>query len=233
MSTRYALYFAPEAGSPLAEFGEAVLGRTATQARSADATGAYSDRQRWLALTTSPAHYGFHATLKAPFELAEGCSLDELKQQVAAFASTQSPIALPGLRPRRLSNFAALTLEHQPEALSSLAFRVVEAFEPWRRPLSDQDIERRKQQALSDRQLELLERYGYPYVGEEFRFHMTLSGPLGEQDQDFVNWLQEFYARQLEGTPQLDQLAIYAQTSRSMPFIRLNSYPLGSARDCE
>ncbi len=230
MSTRYALYFAPDSGTRLAEFGEAVLGRTATRVRDEEATSAFPDRQRWLSLTRSPAHYGFHATLKAPFELAEGSSLDELRHQVEAFANTQSPIALTGLQPRRLSGFAALTLEHQSEALSRFAFRVVEAFEPWRRPLSEQDIERRKQQALSARQLELLDRYGYPYVDEEFRFHMTLSGPLGEQDQDYLDWLQDFYARQLEGTPQLDQLAIYAQTSRTTPFVRLNSYLLGADR---
>ncbi len=33
---------------------------------------------------------------------------------------------------------------------------------------------------MSARQQDYLHRYGYPYVREEFRFHMTLTGPLEE-----------------------------------------------------
>lgn len=226
MSTRYALYFAPAIDSQLASFGETVLGRTASQPRSKDAASPHPDRERWLALTKSPAHYGFHATLKAPFELSDDCSFDELKTEVEAFAKQQTAIPLSGLLPRPLSGFTALTLDPQPDTLGKFALRVVETFEPFRRALSEEDMQRRKQQKLSPRQLELLERFGYPYVDEEFRFHMTLTGPTDEQDSDYVDWLKSIYQQQVEGTPQLDELAIYGQTSRATPFVRLRSYPL-------
>lgn len=228
MSTRYALYFAPDSQSQLARFGEWVLGRTATQARRDDVSNPFPDRDRWLALTESPAHYGFHATLKAPFELADDHSFEELKTQVAEFASRHSAVSLPGLLPRALAGFTALTLEHQPDELQRLALSIVETFEPFRRALSASDIERRRQQPLSPRQLELLERFGYPYVDEEFRFHMTLSGPLGERDKDYFDWLQDHYRQMVSDTPQLDQLAIYSQTCRTAPFLRLHSYPLAA-----
>ncbi|MGQ7847458.1 DUF1045 domain-containing protein [Granulosicoccus sp. 3-233] len=229
MSTRYALYFAPHDESQLARFGETVLGRTATQPRQDDVPSPHPDRQRWLELTKSPAHYGFHATLKAPFELAEGYSIEDLRQQVEEFAKGQAAIPLTGLRPRRLSDFAALTLDQQPASLSRFAMRVVETFEPFRRALSEADLQRRRQQPLSDRQLTLLNRFGYPYVDEEFRFHMTLTGGIGEQDQDYLDWLQDSFRQQVDDTPLLDQLAIHEQSSRTAPFVSLHSYPLSSS----
>lgn len=226
MSKRYALYFAPADGSPLASFGEAALGRTAARGRSEDADSPHPDRQRWLALTQSPAHYGFHATLKAPFELAAACRLDKLCETVEEFAGQQSPVPLPGLQPRFLAGFTALTLEQQPDALSSLALRIVETFEPFRQPLSASDIQRRKSQPLTARQLELLERFGYPYVAEEFRFHMTLTGAIGGDDQDYSLWLQDLFRQHDVSEPALDHLAIYCQENRAAPFTRLQSYPL-------
>lgn len=226
MSQRYALYFAPADDSPLAMFGNAVLGRTATQARTVDASSPIPDRQRWLALTKSPAHYGFHATLKAPFEMAEGRTIDALCEQLSTFASETSRVDLPDLQPRFLGCFAALTLEQQPAALSELAQSLVEGFEPFRQPLSASDMQRRKSQPLSTRQLQLLDRFGYPYVAEEFRFHMTLSGAITEQDQDYLIWLQDCYQRHGVKEPALDHVAIYSQSDRTVPFTRLHSYPL-------
>lgn len=226
MSRRYALYFAPAADSSLARFGEFVLGRTAETARNDSASSTFPDKARWLELTRSPAHYGFHATLKAPFELSDTHNLSELIARVEEFADSHDAVPLPGLKPRPIAHFAALTLENQPGALRNLAQSVVESFESFRRPLSSSDIQRRKAQPLSARQIELLEQFGYPYVDEEFRFHMTLSGALTEQDQDYIHWLQDAYQQKVNDTPLLDQLAIYGQTSRSAAFVRLCSYPL-------
>lgn len=226
MSCRYALYFAPADDSPLAAYGQSVLGRTAETARSADAGSEHPDVARWFALTQSPAHYGFHATLKAPFELAEGKDIQALHDCVEEFARKHPPIALQGLFPRQLAGFTALTLEDQSPELTAFAFQVVRTFEPFRRPLSTADLERRKRQRLTTRQLDLLEKFGYPYVADEFRFHMTLSGPLEAADDDFMQWLQQCYRQQMTDTPLLDRLAIYAQRDRSSAFVRLHGFDL-------
>ncbi|NND92791.1 MAG: DUF1045 domain-containing protein, partial [Granulosicoccus sp.] len=186
MSMRHAIYFSPADTSALAAFGKAVLGRSNTTARPVDAGSTFPDRQRWLTLTRSPAHYGFHATLKAPFELQEDYTVQSLAEHLQQFACRQSRIQLHSLAPRQMAGFSALTLVRQPAQLRSLAMQIVTEFEPYRRALTEADIERRMAQPLSTRQLELLRSYGYPYVDDEFRFHMTLSGPIGEQDTDYL-----------------------------------------------
>ncbi len=226
MSVRYALYFSPVTNSPLASFGAASLGRSATTPRPDNVGSPHPDKARWLALTQSPAHYGFHATLKAPFELRPGTTVEGLTRKLQQFTKSLSAIPLEGLAPRHLSGFAALTLTSQPATLRSLAQQVVETFEPFRQPLSDADIQRRKRQELTPRQVELLDRFGYPYVDDEFRFHMTLTGPLSEQDLDYVAWLKTLYSQFVTDTPWLDQIAIYSQPDRQSPFVKLLACPL-------
>ncbi|ASJ70540.1 DUF1045 domain-containing protein [Granulosicoccus antarcticus] len=229
MSVRYALYFSPVTNSCLAAFGAASLGRSATLARATNVGSPHPNKARWLALTQPPAHYGFHATLKAPFELRSGTNIEALTQELKQFARELSPIPLEGLAPRQLSGFAALTLPSQPAALRTLAQKVVETFEPYRQPLSDTDIQRRKKQQLTPRQTELLEQYGYPYVDEEFRFHMTLTGPITEQDNDYVEWLKTLYRQFVTDTPMLDQITIYSQPDRNSPFVKIQACPLATA----
>ena len=65
------------------------------------------------------------------------------------------------------------------ESASALADAAVDAFEPFRAPPSPAERLRRNPDAMTPRQRALFERYGYPYVRELFRFHMTLTGPLG------------------------------------------------------
>ncbi|NND91947.1 MAG: DUF1045 domain-containing protein, partial [Granulosicoccus sp.] len=182
--------------------------------------------QRWLTLTRSPAHYGFHATLKAPFELQEDYTVQSLAEHLQQFACHQSRIELHGLAPRQMAGFSALTLDGQTAQLHSLAMQIVTEFEPYRRALTEADIERRMAQALSTRQLELLRCYGYPYVDDEFRFHMTLSGPIGEQDTDYLDWLQGLYREIVTDPPLLDQIAIFTQTDRQAAFVRQFTCPI-------
>jgi hypothetical protein len=96
-------------------------------------------------------------------------------------------------------------------------------FEPWRAALSTEDIDRRKPAQLGARQRQLLEQYGYPYVLDEFRFHMTLSSPV-TNDSDYLDWLQAAYRKSVTSTPSLDRLALCCQASRQQPFRRLGQW---------
>ena len=226
MSKRYAIYFAPKDSSQLSQFGEVILARTATTPRKPDASSSFTDQARWKALTKKPAHYGFHATLKAPFELRDDVTLDQLLLAVETFASTQKSLALETLTPRYLSRFMALTLSEQNKELTKFAFSCVTEFEDFRRPLSEADIKRRQLRSLTPRQDALLHKYGYPYIDDEFRFHMTLSDAMENSDQDYQQWVQDQYARCVTTTPVLDQLAIYAQSTRETAFIQQAAFPL-------
>lgn len=120
----------------------------------------------------------------------------------------------------------ALTLDNEIESLSSFALNCVGSFESFRKTLSDVDIQRRKLHGLSNRQESLLLQYGYPYVADEFRFHLTLSDRLSEHDQDYRSWVISEYNRLVVKTPVLDQIAIFTQTDRRTPFLQLAKFNL-------
>ena len=49
---------------------------------------------------------------------------------------------------------------------------------PFARPPGAAELERRRKAGLSAAQEKMLLRWGYPYVLDEFRFHLTLTGRL-------------------------------------------------------
>ena len=132
----------------------------------------------WRDLTADPRKYGFHATLKAPFSLAQGRTEAELFAACAAFAAT--PRAIPVIRPvvGSISGFIAVIPADPPAELIRLAADCVSEFDAFRAPLTEADRARRNPSRLTSAQRAHLDRWGYPYVMEEFRFHMTLTGRL-------------------------------------------------------
>lgn len=179
MSARYAIYFAPAPESPLWEFGSAVLGYDAATGEPRPPLAPEGvEPDAWTSITAQPRRYGFHATLKAPFGLAEGAREDDLIEAGHAFARKRRAFELPRLEVGAVATFAALIAVDRPEALDALAAACVEAFEPFRAAPSAEERARRLEEPLTPRQRDHLERWGYPYVFEDFHFHMTLTGSL-------------------------------------------------------
>jgi putative phosphonate metabolism protein len=182
---RYALYFAPRQG-PLADFGSRWLGwnaETATAVTHPSVSGLpYPVDQ----ITATPRKYGFHGTLKPPFRLAPGKTPQSLHGACEALAQSLPPVMMPGLALHRIGGFLALIPEGDTTALGTLAASVVRTLDPYRAPTTTAEIARRNPEKLTPRQRDLLDRWGYPYVMEEFRFHLTLSGDLPPTDADEI-----------------------------------------------
>jgi putative phosphonate metabolism protein len=183
-TTRYAIYFTPPPDSPLARFGAAVLGYDCFERVDVPHRPIDGIDPSLLALATiEPRRYGFHATLAAPFRLASGIDDDELATAFSALAASRAPVAAGPLRVAAIGRFIALIpVEPYPE-IEEFAGACVEAFDRFRAPLDEADRARRLASGLSARQAELLERWGYPYVHDEFRFHMTLTGPIADEER--------------------------------------------------
>lgn len=160
MSLRYALYFLPAPDSALDRLGRAWL----------DALPA--------ALTVQARFYGFHATLKAPFRLADGRDEAQLRAACRTFADNHPPVTAPPLALSLLGGFFALRPSAASPALDTLAAHCVRDFDPFRAPLNQSELAKRLRAPLDDNQRALLERWGYPYVLDQFRFHLTLTDPL-------------------------------------------------------
>ena len=167
--TRYAIYYAPRPGD------------FATRANLwlSDAAPHLPGLPRPPAdLTAAPRRYGFHGTIKAPFRLAEGVTEQHLRDDLATLAARLAPVRLPGLRLEQVKGFLALLPEGDATELLALGAEVVSRLDPLRAPLTEAEIARRRPDRLTARQRELLTRWGYPHVMEEFRFHLTLTDDL-------------------------------------------------------
>lgn len=227
---RYALYYAPAADSALWRFGSATLGYDAITGADLDfAIPPACERHDWRELTAEPRRYGFHATLKAPFELANGRNEAALRAFARNYVAGRPPVRLAGLSVNALGRFIALTPSEPSEALQRFAFDIVQAFEPFRAPLSEADLARRLQSPLTPAHRAYLEAYGYPYVGDAFRFHMTLTGSLPDSEVAPVKAaLAEAHAQAVPTGPVLiDRVAIFRQENRGSRFMLLDSIPLG------
>ena len=224
MTARYAIYFAPDDNSELGIFGATVLRRRAQNSAdwlNPELVVEFPQSSAWCERIQRPAHYGFHATIKAPFELDKGQSADNLIADVAEFCQSRQMISLQGLAPIRTTRYDALAFERQPEALRQLASDCVIKFEKYRAPLTEADIQRRDPARLSEREISNMERYGYPYILDDFNFHMTLSGRNDHYDSAYLRWLDHLYQSMVVSVPVLDRLCIFYQPDRDTPFVRI------------
>jgi hypothetical protein len=230
MSARYAIYYAPQEATALWDKASAWLGRDAyaDAPRDRPAFPALSDLDL-DALTAEPRSYGFHATLKAPFELAARRSESELLAGVRALAarvsSFEAAIAVGALG--RFLAFRLQAASPQMDALHSACVRELDAF---REPLSDFDLARRRKAPLTSQQDERLIAWGYPYVFEDFRFHLTLTGPIRDDDlrERVLGALRDHFAPET-GSHRFDGVAVFRQVDRDAPFAILERADLALA----
>ncbi|MGR3484991.1 MAG: DUF1045 domain-containing protein [Paracoccaceae bacterium] len=168
--SRFAIYCLP--GGSFGAQGAAWLG---WDARRGKALPVPEGRAAWVA---TPRRYGFHATLKAPFRLADGHGPDDLARAVADLAATLAPARVAGLRAQAMGRFAAFGPVGDPAALDRVAAACVTTLDRFRAPPAPQELARRRGAGLTPRQDALLTRWGYPHVLDAFRFHVTLSGAV-------------------------------------------------------
>ncbi|MBC7476929.1 MAG: DUF1045 domain-containing protein [Pseudorhodobacter sp.] len=219
---RYAVYYAPEAG-PFATAGARWLGWDPATGRSVPQPELGLDL---AAFTTDPRKYGFHGTLKPPFRLAAGVTQADLSASVATLARQLSAVGTPDLQFVDLEGFLALTPHGDNTALTALAAEVVAQLDPFRAPLSEVEIARRRPERLSPRQRELLDRYGYPHVMEEFRFHLTLSNALTTAEHARLRPLAEaHFTPHLPQPFRLKDLCLFGEAADGRLHL-LHRYPL-------
>lgn len=174
MFERYAIFYTPT--GTLADFGAHWLGWDS--ARGCAVAHPVIGGIDVAAITQTPRKYGLHGTLKAPFRLAEGRDLVRLQDTAADYAASQAAFDIGALALRYDSGFVALRPNTQPAALLDFAAATVKAFDTFRAPLTDKDIARRRKAPLTGRQDQQMLDWGYPFIFEDFQFHLTLSGGL-------------------------------------------------------
>ncbi len=124
-----------------------------------------------------------------------------------------------------ISGFIAVIPGGRSDDLQQLATDCVTGFDAFRAPLSAADRAWRKPERLTARQCDYLDRWGYPYVMEEFRFHMTLTGRLSDERRGpIVAQLRErFAAIDLTGLS-IDRIALFKQADGASRFRIIGSW---------
>ena len=223
---RYAIYYTPPADTALSAFGADLLGYDAWTGRDRPCPDdVVNDVPDWAELTADARKYGFHATLKAPFSLAETRSERELCDACAGFAA--APRTVPMIRPvvDAISGFVAVIPGEVSPALQDFAAECVRAFEPFRAAMTAEDRARRKPELLSPQQRAHLDRWGYPYVMDDFRFHMTLTCRLSdERRRPILSMLQARYAALGITSLAIDRIALFCQPTPLSRFSILASW---------
>jgi hypothetical protein len=222
---RFAIYAAPgvrstdAVGVLLRRRAEQWLGRSVSSDPVTPGVPVGWTRAAVDAMTVDARRYGFHATIKAPFRLAEGRTPEELNAAVARFAAGAAAAAVPQLTLARLGGFFALVPGARAPGLHALADDVVMAFDDFRAPPTEAELARRDQASLTPRQRELLGTWGYPYVLDEFGFHLTLTDRIPREQRPAVERvLTDWFAQLLGADLPVDALGVFTEAEPGAPF---------------
>jgi hypothetical protein len=225
---RYAIYYTPQPGTALAAFGRSWFGRANDGITLQAFSEAGLSGTSFAKLAAAPGRYtGLHALFRAPFALRDGIGPDALRTRLANFAARRKPVETGPLTLSRAGRFLVLRPVEAAPSLDWLAAQCVAAFEDFAAPPSDIERAEHAHPNLSDYQRLLLESFGDPYVLSEYRFSITLTGPLDATHLERVAqalWpvLEEICT---EGVT-VDGLSLFGDSGGTSPMRLLGRYRL-------
>lgn len=214
---RCAITYVPPPDDPLTVKAAAWLGRDSYSGapRRAEIEGLTAADHSFL--TALPRRSGFHATLKPPFTLEDGHSVHELERRLTQYSVGLTPVRLE-LRILLIDTFFALVPVKPDPLLDRLAANIVAEFDSFRRPMSAGDLERRSAARFNAAQLTNLEKWGSPFVFDQFHFHMTLTGPVDRAEREHVELVLTRYFGSAPIPVTVDRLVLAVQEEAHEPF---------------
>jgi hypothetical protein len=243
MRYRYAVYFVPERDSSLHKLGSGLLGYDIYSGQTVSGhdlplpEGLSIER-----LTEEPRRYGLHATVVAPF-FPHDTNEANLLRDAAHFCRSASQVTVPRMQVVKHRGFMALRPiqggrheQHAYERLRSLAAEAVRFFFPLRTPPGPAELARRLAEKLSSRQAANVLEWGYPYIFDEYDFHITLTGTVQETSVQTLQTVLFHYFGEATAKPlKIDHLCLCRQpvsgmqTTNELPaglFTVLERFPL-------
>lgn len=219
---RHAIYFTPEITTQLHMLGSSWLGRDA----HANSSLPHPD-SRLSDYTRDAARYGFHGTLKPPFAMKDSVPDAMLKTAVHNISLQHERFSAGELDLQLIDGFLALVPAQTSAELNLLAADCVERLDDFRTPPSEPELQKRRAAGLTQQQEELLQRWGYPYVLEEFRFHMTLTSRLTAAEAEWILPIaQSHFAAVLNEPLLIDALTIMVEPHNGADFIGQERFSL-------
>jgi hypothetical protein len=227
---RLAIYYTPPDSSPLAIAAAKWLGRNSISLNeSARKPLETLSPKRYGEIIASPFHYGFHGTIKPPFRLAPGVEAGQVRAKLRSFAAKYQSFTLPPLAVTYMHNFFCLKPTGPCKALDQLAADAVIHFHKFRRPANEMELERRRSAGLTPGQEKSLREWGYPYLMDEFRFHLTLTGKIDNEREKQIleKELQTRFSSDLLQSIPFSSLCLFMEKNQE-PMRLIESFTLSS-----
>jgi len=225
---RYAIYYIPRPGTALAAFGRSWFGRANDGATLQAFSTMGLPSSGFAKILSMPGRYtGLHAIFRAPFALRDGVGLEDLKARLVTFAARRKAVETGPLTLARCGRYLVLRPIEPMPAFDWLAAQCVNAFEDFAADPNDEDSDDHRH--LSPYQRLLLKSFGHPHVMSEYRFSITLTGPLDTSHLERVAqalWpvIDDICA---EGVT-VDGLSLFGDTGGRSPMRMIGRYRLGS-----
>jgi len=221
MIPRVAVYYAPALSDPLWRAACTWLGRdpeTAAALPQPTIPGIH-------AITADARLYGFHCTLKPPMRLLT--HYNAFMDDAEALAARLQPFDLPPLHVAGLSGFLAVREAAPCPPLRTLADACVTGLDRHRAPPTEAELARRRAGGLSPARAANLVRWGYPGVFDEWRFHMTLTRRLTDDERAvFLPAAQAHLAPALPHPRRAADICVFTQPAEGRPFMLAERLPL-------
>lgn len=221
---RYAIYYVPS-NNLFYKLGSSWLGwdTISGQPASQPETDSAVNIQK---ITEAPRKYGLHATIKAPFRLGNNVNALELERQLEILCGSIKPIEFK-LKLSELSGFFALTPTVKNTEIRNLHTKVVRKLDYFRAQPTKEEIIKRRENQLTSEQDQNLIKWGYPYIFEDFYFHITLTGKIPEDLRNKVkDEIENFFQPVLQQKINLSELALVGEATdgnfyvlRQMPLV--------------
>ena len=177
-------------------------------------------------LTATPRKYGFHGTLKAPFHLTQTANEAGLHDAVADFAKATAPVLDLPMSLQLHHGFIALRPTGETPELNRLAARIVVDLDAFRTAAPPKELARRRAAGLTPRQDHNMMTWGYPFILEDFHFHLTLSGRLDDATgESIIQAVAPHMNPVLPDTIAIDHIALMGQAGDGM-FHEIHRYAL-------
>lgn len=228
---RYAIYYAPPAPSRLWQTASRWLGRDAYNDQPLQQPKCQQiEPDRLWELTRTPRRYGLHATINPPFRLAMGKTEASLRLLLSDFASRRQPFPLPPLELAVMDDFFCLQPVKNSPHIMELAASCVKALEGYPAPLPPSEMARRKSAILSDQEKKNLADWGYPYLFNQFRFHVTLTTRITNSEEKEVihSELTEIMTPILAEALMVDSLCLFLEPAPGQNLLCIDRIPFAN-----
>ena len=176
--SRYAVYFSPPEADYLSKFLAGWFGWNAHNGQNVPYHILENLNYDLSDITKEQYRYGFHGTLKPPFSLVDTKNLNDLKLALVELSKSIKKFEIPSISLKVLNGFVAIVSTTENRPIMALAKKCVEELDLFREVESVERIQRRRSRTFSKSEEYNLKRWGYPYVMDNFQFHLTMSGRL-------------------------------------------------------